>query len=68
MCLYTLSPIQIWNDFRLSWNPIDYEGVQYLSLNANDIWVPNIGLRNRYAYQDQPEQFGWNDFLIRSID
>ena len=38
---------QIWNDPRLSWNPVDYEGVQYVSLSAKDIWVPNIGLVNR---------------------
>ena len=40
---------QLWTDPRLTWDPADYEGTQYFSLSAKDIWVPNIGLRNRYT-------------------
>ena len=41
--------LQLWTDPRLNWDPADYDGAQYFSLSAKDIWVPNIGLRNRYA-------------------
>ena len=44
---------QDWTDPRLSWNPADYEGTRHLTLSTKDIWMPNIGLRNRFEKQFQ---------------
>ena len=48
---------QTWADPRLRWDLADYENTPYLSLSARDIWVPSIGLRNRYVYHRQQQYY-----------
>ena len=40
------STCKIWNDFRLTWNPEEYGGLQLLDFGVNDVWIPRIFLRN----------------------
>ena len=39
---------KLWKDPRLSWNHSDYGGTSNISLSANEVWILNMGLRNRY--------------------
>ncbi|KAL7870863.1 hypothetical protein SRHO_G00083600 [Serrasalmus rhombeus] len=37
---------QNWNDYRLSWDPSDYEGIDKLRIPSRHIWLPDIVLYN----------------------
>ncbi|XP_045052579.2 neuronal acetylcholine receptor subunit alpha-3 [Desmodus rotundus] len=37
---------QIWNDYKLKWNPSDYDGAEFLRVPAQKIWKPDIVLYN----------------------
>ncbi|KAK3535072.1 hypothetical protein QTP70_003037 [Hemibagrus guttatus] len=36
----------VWNDYRLMWNPDEYEGVMKVRLPTQHIWLPDIVLYN----------------------
>ncbi|XP_067838383.1 neuronal acetylcholine receptor subunit alpha-6 [Heptranchias perlo] len=36
----------IWNDYKLRWNPVDYDGIQYIRVPSDKIWKPDIVLYN----------------------
>ncbi|XP_007478065.1 neuronal acetylcholine receptor subunit alpha-3 isoform X1 [Monodelphis domestica] len=36
----------IWNDYKLKWNPADYEGVEFMRVPSQKIWKPDIVLYN----------------------
>jgi nicotinic acetylcholine receptor len=38
---------QKWNDFKLSWKPEDYGGVDTLYVPSQHIWLPDIVLFNK---------------------
>uniref|UniRef100_A0A8C1VBK2 Cholinergic receptor, nicotinic, alpha 3 n=1 Tax=Cyprinus carpio TaxID=7962 RepID=A0A8C1VBK2_CYPCA len=38
--------IQIWNDYKLRWNPKDFGGVEFIRVPSNKIWKPDIVLYN----------------------
>ncbi|XP_071852283.1 neuronal acetylcholine receptor subunit alpha-9-II-like [Apostichopus japonicus] len=38
-----------WYDFRLSWNPDDYDDLQYIELPLNEIWQPELILYERMS-------------------
>ena len=41
-----------WTDFRLTWDPTDYDGdLNQTSLFVSDIWAPNLFLLNPYEKQ-----------------
>lgn len=40
---------QEWVDYKLSWDPDEYNGVTKLHLPAEDIWLPDIVLYNKYV-------------------
>ncbi|KAM4675091.1 acetylcholine receptor subunit beta [Discoglossus pictus] len=35
-----------WKDHRLTWNPANYDGIEYLRIAASDVWTPDIVLMN----------------------
>ncbi|ELK27605.1 Neuronal acetylcholine receptor subunit alpha-3, partial [Myotis davidii] len=37
---------QIWNDYKLKWDPADYDGAEFLRVPAQKIWKPDIVLYN----------------------
>nr|XP_006811690.1 PREDICTED: acetylcholine receptor subunit alpha-like 1-like [Saccoglossus kowalevskii] len=37
---------QLWNDYRLAWNPDDYDGLGILRVPSQMIWLPDIVLFN----------------------
>ncbi|XP_072519044.1 neuronal acetylcholine receptor subunit beta-2 [Salminus brasiliensis] len=37
---------QVWNDYRLMWDPEEYEGVRKVRLPSRHIWLPDIVLYN----------------------
>nr|XP_020447978.1 neuronal acetylcholine receptor subunit alpha-3-like isoform X2 [Monopterus albus] len=37
---------QIWNDYKLRWNPQDFGGVEFIRVPSNRIWKPDIVLYN----------------------
>ncbi|XP_020613156.1 neuronal acetylcholine receptor subunit beta-3-like [Orbicella faveolata] len=37
---------QKWNNPYLRWNPADYDGIQKILVDPNEIWVPDIVLEN----------------------
>lgn len=37
---------QVWNDYRLSWDPAEYEGIKKIRLPSQHIWLPDIVLYN----------------------
>lgn len=38
---------QIWNDYKLKWNPKDFGGVEFIRVPSNRIWKPDIVLYNK---------------------
>ncbi|KAK2103507.1 Neuronal acetylcholine receptor subunit alpha-3, partial [Saguinus oedipus] len=39
-------PREIWNDYKLKWNPSDYGGAEFMRVPAQKIWKPDIVLYN----------------------
>uniref|UniRef100_A0A3P8W1W3 Cholinergic receptor, nicotinic, beta 5b n=1 Tax=Cynoglossus semilaevis TaxID=244447 RepID=A0A3P8W1W3_CYNSE len=37
---------QVWNDYRLMWDPAQYEGIKKIRLPSQHIWLPDIVLYN----------------------
>lgn len=37
---------QTWNDYKLTWNPKEYGGVEFINVPAEQIWLPDIVLFN----------------------
>lgn len=38
---------QVWNDYRLMWDPEEYEGIKKIRLPSQHIWLPDIVLYNK---------------------
>ncbi|PBC34052.1 Neuronal acetylcholine receptor subunit alpha-5 [Apis cerana cerana] len=36
----------IWTDSHLSWKPSDFDGINYIYVKSDDIWVPDISVYN----------------------
>ncbi|XP_030224977.1 neuronal acetylcholine receptor subunit alpha-3 [Gadus morhua] len=36
----------IWNDYKLKWAPVDYDGIEFIRVPSNKIWRPDIVLYN----------------------
>merc|ERR1712024_15101 len=36
-----------WKDYRLSWEPVEYEGIKKLNLPSDMIWRPDISIYNQ---------------------
>nr|XP_060619677.1 neuronal acetylcholine receptor subunit alpha-6 [Anolis sagrei ordinatus] len=45
----------IWNDYKLRWNPIEYEGIEFIRVPADKIWKPDIVLYNNAVGDFQVE-------------
>lgn len=41
--------LQEWNDYRLSWNPKDYGGIDVLRIPSGKVWLPDIVLINKWV-------------------
>nr|XP_012331518.1 neuronal acetylcholine receptor subunit alpha-6 isoform X2 [Aotus nancymaae] len=39
----------IWNDYKLRWDPTEYDGIETLRVPADKIWKPDIVLYNKYG-------------------
>ncbi|XP_066458690.1 acetylcholine receptor subunit gamma isoform X2 [Eleutherodactylus coqui] len=35
-----------WIDYRLSWNPVEYDGIKITRIPSTMVWLPDIGLEN----------------------
>lgn len=38
---------QVWNDYKLRWNPKQFGGVEFIRVPSNRIWKPDIVLYNK---------------------
>ena len=38
---------QEWNNHLINWKPVDYGGVEQISLDASQIWQPDMVLYNK---------------------
>ncbi len=49
-CTYLLCIFkrQMWSDYRLRWNPAEYEGVAVISFPSGHLWTPDLLLYNRW--------------------
>uniref|UniRef100_A0A3Q3AEM8 Cholinergic receptor nicotinic alpha 6 subunit n=1 Tax=Kryptolebias marmoratus TaxID=37003 RepID=A0A3Q3AEM8_KRYMA len=36
----------VWNDYKLKWTPVDYDGIEFIRVPSNKIWRPDIVLYN----------------------
>ncbi|XP_063314792.1 neuronal acetylcholine receptor subunit alpha-6 [Pelobates fuscus] len=45
----------IWNDYKLQWDPIDFEGIEFMRVPADKIWKPDIVLYNNAVGDFQVE-------------
>ncbi|XP_066472272.1 neuronal acetylcholine receptor subunit alpha-6 [Tiliqua scincoides] len=45
----------IWNDYKLRWNPREYEGIEFVRVPADKIWKPDIVLYNNAVGDFQVE-------------
>lgn len=39
---------QEWADYRLTWNPAEYDGIRKLRIPSKQIWLPDIVLYNKF--------------------
>ena len=46
-----------WKDYRLSWEPVEYEGIKKLNLPADMIWRPDISIYNQVLLLPDPISF-----------
>ncbi|KAM9330538.1 neuronal acetylcholine receptor subunit alpha-6 [Gastrophryne carolinensis] len=46
---------QIWNDYKLKWNPEDFDGIEFMRVPAHKIWRPDIVLYNNAVGDFQVE-------------
>lgn len=44
LCLF-----QVWNDYKLRWVPVEYDGIEYIRVPSNKIWRPDIVLYNKWV-------------------
>ncbi|XP_062985192.1 neuronal acetylcholine receptor subunit alpha-6 [Elgaria multicarinata webbii] len=45
----------IWNDYKLRWNPLEYDGIEFIRVPADKIWKPDIVLYNNAVGDFQVE-------------
>uniref|UniRef100_A0A8C5P908 Cholinergic receptor nicotinic alpha 6 subunit n=1 Tax=Leptobrachium leishanense TaxID=445787 RepID=A0A8C5P908_9ANUR len=45
----------IWNDYKLQWNPMDYDGIEFMRVPSDKIWKPDIVLYNNAVGDFQVE-------------
>ncbi|XP_012580269.1 PREDICTED: neuronal acetylcholine receptor subunit alpha-6 [Condylura cristata] len=45
----------IWNDYKLRWDPVEYDGIEMLRVPADKIWKPDIVLYNNAVGDFQVE-------------
>ncbi|XP_074850680.1 neuronal acetylcholine receptor subunit alpha-6 isoform X3 [Carettochelys insculpta] len=45
----------IWNDYKLRWNPMEYDGIEFVRVPADKIWKPDIVLYNNAVGDFQVE-------------
>jgi len=38
---------QMWKDYRLAWNPSDFDNITKVQLPSDMIWLPDIVLYNK---------------------
>uniref|UniRef100_A0A3B5Q9W1 Cholinergic receptor nicotinic alpha 6 subunit n=1 Tax=Xiphophorus maculatus TaxID=8083 RepID=A0A3B5Q9W1_XIPMA len=38
--------LQVWNDYKLRWTPVEFDGIEYIRVPSNKIWRPDIVLYN----------------------
>lgn len=43
------SSLQEWTDYRLSWNPAEYDDINVLRIPPNKVWRPDIYLINKWV-------------------
>lgn len=48
--IISLSFLKIWHDYKLRWNPKEYEGIEFIRVPADKIWKPDIVLYNKYDF------------------
>ncbi|XP_034037682.1 neuronal acetylcholine receptor subunit alpha-3-like [Thalassophryne amazonica] len=36
----------VWNDYKLKWTPVEYDGIEFIRVPSNKIWRPDIVLYN----------------------
>ena len=42
-----MSPTQQWTDYRLSWDPTKYYGIEIIRVPYHTVWLPDIVLENK---------------------
>lgn len=49
VCVFTCVCVcvQTWNDYRLSWNSTEFDGIEMLRLPSSMVWLPEIVLENK---------------------
>lgn len=41
---------QVWNDYRLMWDPEEFQGIKKIRLPSQHIWLPDIVLYNKCVW------------------
>lgn len=43
------SVLQVWTDYRLTWDPNDYDQINFIAVEHHEIWYPDIMAYNKYV-------------------
>ncbi|MGH0142222.1 UNVERIFIED_CONTAM: hypothetical protein FKN15_019862 [Acipenser sinensis] len=46
LILILIPSLEIWNDYKLRWSPVEYDGIELIRVPSNKIWRPDIVLYN----------------------
>ncbi|XP_027842863.1 acetylcholine receptor subunit alpha-like 1 [Aphis gossypii] len=47
----------VWNDERLTWNPTDYDKINYITVEHHEIWHPDIMAYNNIDYNTIEDRY-----------
>jgi len=54
---------QLWSDYQLRWEPLDYGNIKVIRVPAEKVWKPDIVLFNKSVFSDLRLFY---DLLLRS--
>lgn len=56
-----------WNDYRLTWDPTDFDGIEVIRTNTEHLWTPDLEVYNAAQYGDNSFHSWMHDNSFESL-